>query len=247
MQSYRLSLALLAVVLLAACQRQNEVQLTLIAQNATLQSEIEAVRQTATVDADRLQITVEYMGTRVGQAEENRAQLQATLSARGIDSSGVSGVPPQVNTAFPVPGATTENLAPAATPLAEQTLATAEITQPALVNFQMAPAVGSDDCAVNPTSNFSPSDAEIYIVATGVNIPAGTNIAARFSVGGQEINHDFTPDFAIDDACIWFFIDQADVEFRAGTWSVELELNGAPASPPIPFTITGGEAMTEGG
>jgi hypothetical protein len=146
-----------------------------------------------------------------------------------------------------VPGATTENLAPAATPLPDQTLATAEITQPALVNFQMAPVVGSDDCAVNPTSDFSTSDAEIYIVATGVNIPAGTNIAARFSVGGQEINHDFTPDFAIDGACIWFFIDQADVEFRAGTWSVELELNGAPASPPIPFTITGGEAMTEGG
>jgi hypothetical protein len=244
---YRPVILLLVLCILSACQRQNEIQLTLIAQNATLQSEIVAVRETASVEAERLQITVDYVNTLVGRAEGDRIQMQATLVSRGTDPASIANIAPQFNTPFPVPGTPGANVTP--TPLPEAALATQEVvTGPSLVNYMMAPGVGSDDCALNPTTNFTTDTAEIYVVATGMNIPAGTNIAARFSVGGQEIRHDFTPEFDINGACIWFFIDQNDLEFRPGTWSVELDLNNAPVSPPIPFTITGvEEAPVEGG
>jgi hypothetical protein len=246
--NYRMILILLAALVLAACQRQNEIQLTLIAQNATLQSEIEAVRQTATVDAERLQITVAYAGTLVGRAEEQRAQLQATLVARGADPASLGNVQVPLNTPFPMPGGTPDPANAAVPTIAGDVVVTPEApAQPALTNVVMASGVGSDDCALNPTNNFVSSIGEIYVVATGENITAGTNIAARFSVAGTEIRHDFTPDFDIDGACIWFFIDEADLEFRPGTWSVTLELNGVSATSPIPFTITGDEAAVESG
>ena len=245
MVKYRPVILLLVLCILSACQRQNEIQLTLIAQNATLQSEIVAVRETASVEAERLQITVDYVNTLVGRAEGDRIQMQATLVSRGTDPASIANIAPQFNTPFPVPGTPAGNVP--ATPVPEAALATQEVTGPTLVNYTMAPGVGSDDCALNPTSSFTTDTAEIYVVATGMNITAGTNIAARFSVGGQEIRHDFTPDFDINGACIWFFIDQNDLTFQAGTWSVLLELNSTAVTPPIPFTITGEEAMTDGG
>jgi hypothetical protein len=243
---YRPFILLLVLCILSACQRQNEIQLTLIAQNATLQSEIGAVRQTATVEAERLQITVDYMSTLVGRVNGDTIQMQATLVSRGTDPASISNIAPQFNTPFPVPGTPGGNV-PAVTPSPDQFLSTEEVTGPALVDYMMAPGVGSDDCALNPTSSFTTVTAEIYIVATGMNITTGTNIAARFSVGGQEIRHDFTPDFDINGACIWFFIDQNDLAFSPGTWSVVLELNGTAVTPPIPFTITGEAASVEGG
>lgn len=233
MRTYHPGLMLLTLLLLAACQRQNEVELTLVAQKVSLETQIAAVRETATVDAERLQITVEYMGTLVGRAEEQRIQLQATLIARGTQPA----IPNNGNAPLATPVTTLDN--DAATPALAGVTATSEAPgQPSLQNIVMAPGVGSDDCASNATNAFSLSTAEIYVVATGVNIAAGSNIAARFSVAGQEIRHDFTPDFDIDGSCIWFFIDQADLEFRSGNWSVQLELDGAPASPPVAFTIT---------
>lgn len=246
MLKYRPFILLLVLFILAACQRQNEIQLTLIAQNATLQSEIGAVRETATVEAERLQITVDYMNTLVSRAEGDRVQMQATLVSRGTDPASIANIAPQFNTPFPAPGTPAGDV-PVVSPSPQDAAVTQEITNPALVNYMMAPGVGSDDCALNPTSSFTTDTAEIYVIATGMNIPSGTNIAARFSVGGQEIRHDFTPDFDINGNCIWFFIDQTDLTFQPGTWSVVLELNGTAVTPPIPFSITGSESMTEGG
>ena len=229
---------LLASVLIAGCQRQNEVELTLVAQKISLETQIGAIRETATVDAERLQITVDYMGTLVGRAEEQRSQLQATLVARGVDPSSIGAADSQLTTPFPTPDSGVVNNVPGATQPILTLEPTPEITIPSLQNITMAPGVGSDDCAVNPTSSFSVDTPEIYVVATGVNITAGTNVAARFAIAGQEIRHDFTPDFDIDGNCLWFFIDQNDLAFTAGTWSVLLELNGTAASSPIPFTIT---------
>lgn len=246
MGKYPLIVLLLATCLLAACQRQNEIQLTLIAQNATLQAEIGNVRETATVDAERLQITVDYVSTLAGRAQEDRVQLQATLVSRGTEPASIESAASQLNTPFPPPNGDNPDGFVPTPPAADSTEAVAPTpSQPALVDLMMAPGVGSDDCALSPTTSFTTDTAEIYVVATGVNISPGTNIAASFSVAGQEIRYDFTPDFAIDGACLWFFIDQTDLEFRPGTWSVQLELNGAPASPPIPFTITGEDTTAD--
>jgi hypothetical protein len=214
-------------LVLAGCQRQNEVELTLVAQNISLETQIAEVRQTATVDAERLQITLEYMGTLVGRAEGQQALIQATQVARVTQGSLPLATPFM-----------TVDAASLTTPQDQALITpTPNSGQPGLTDVVMAPGVGSNDCALNPTSAFSTSTEEIYVVATGVNIPAGTNIAARFSIAGQEIRHEFTPDFAIDGNCLWFFIDQNDLIFTAGTWSVTLELNNVAVTSPIAFTI----------
>ena len=236
---YRNILIVLIALIVTACQRQNEVELTLVAQNLSLETQIAAIRETATVDSERLQITVDYMATLVGRVEEQRFQMEATLSARNIPADGNLNTP--LTTPFPTPGGPIENTVEGtpATPLPEQAATPTEApTQPTLQNIVMSASVGSDDCANGVTSSFTTATSEIYVVANAINIPAGTNIAARFSVAGQEIRHDFTPDFNIDNNCVWFFIDQTDLTFQAGNWSVQLELNGTPAGEVVPFTIT---------
>ena len=231
---------LLISIVIVGCQRQNEVELTLVAQKISLETQIAAVRSTATVDAERLQITVEYMGTLVGRAEAQQSQLQATLVARGSDPSGIGADASQFNTPFPTPdnGAINNNPAATQVPLAATLEPTLIPDVPTLQDIVMSPGVGNDDCASNPTDTFTIGTPEIYVVATGINITAGTNVAARFAIAGQEIRHDFTPDFDINGNCIWFFIDENDLPFVAGAWSVQLELNGTSASGLIPFTIT---------
>lgn len=241
MTHYRNVLIILIALVVTACQRQNEVELTLVAQNLSLETQIAAIRETATVDAERIQITVDYMGTLVGRVEEQRFQMEATLSARNIPADGNLNNADPLTTPFPTPGGPVENTVEGtpATPLPEQAVTPTEVaTEPMLQNIVMSSSVGSDDCANGVTSSFTTDTVEIYVVANAINIPAGTNIAARFSVAGQEIRHDFTPDFNIDNNCVWFFIDQTDLTFQAGNWSVQLELNGEPVGGVVPFTIT---------
>ena len=236
---YRRSLLFtLILILISACQRQNEVELTLVAQKLSLETQIAEIRQTATVDSERLQITVEYMGTLVSRAEQQRFELQATQLARDPNAANDASANQQFTTPFPTPGETVINN-DNFTPTPEQSETITEVPGvPALQNIVMAASVGNDDCAAQVTSTFTTSTPEIYVVATAMSITPGTNIAARFSIGGQEIRHDFTPDFEINGNCVWFFIDQNDLEFRPGNWSVQLELNGTPASTPVAFTIT---------
>ncbi|RMG83880.1 MAG: hypothetical protein D6712_12385, partial [Chloroflexi bacterium] len=60
----------------------------------------------------------------------------------------------------------------------------------------------------------------------------------RWQYQGEEVvRFDFVPDFNIDGACIWFFIEPADAPFNPGTWSVVLDINDSPAIPPLTFVI----------
>lgn len=241
-----LALGLLAA-LVAACIPQNEVELTLVAQNVSLNTQIAAVRQTATIEADRLQVTVEYMNTLVAQAQEQRSQLQATLIARGADPAAIGvNITPLAPQPSPLPPADAVSAvvvpppAPGDVPVTPFGGAGAPVTNtaPALANIVMATGVGQDDCAVGVTSVFSTTSERIYVVATAYNIQPGTLILSRwFQEGRQVVTHDFTPDFPINDACIWFFIDQTDVPFTPGNWAVDLEINGAVVGPSTRFTI----------
>lgn len=229
---------MLVMLLATACQRQNEVELTLVAQKVSLETQIAEVRQTATVDSERLQITVEYMGTLVSRVEQQRFELQATQMERTqLPASDSAAQQAPIITPFPPPDGTinpdTETQINE-TPVPEVTVDNV----PMLQDIVMAASVANNDCAATVTNSFTISSQQIYVVATANNITPGTEIAARFAIAGQEIRHDFTPDFEINGNCVWFYIDQSEVEFRAGNWSVQLELNGAPAGAAIPFTIT---------
>jgi hypothetical protein len=186
----------------------------------------------------------------MAQAQEQRGQLQATLIARGADPAAVGANITPVAPVTPLPdaaadaasttgGAVVPTSAPGDVPI---TPPGADLTPtsgaPALANIVTAANVGSDDCAAGVTSTFSASSDRIYVVATAFNIPPGTSIVSRWFQNGQQvISHDFTPDFDINDACIWFFIDQTDVAFTPGSWSVDLEINGVVTGPSTTFTI----------
>ncbi|MBZ0290971.1 MAG: hypothetical protein K8L99_00240 [Anaerolineae bacterium] len=244
---------LLAVTLLvSACARQNEVELSLVSTNVVLRTEIAQIQDTATVAADRLQITVEYAATLVAQSQAQNGELRATLVSGGSDPNALDDINAQVVTPLPTtdtipnigvtpfPTPPTGGSDPETDPGAGA--ATAEVTEetsaPTLTNIVMARSVGSDDCAQDVTSSFTTSDDEIYVVATALNITPGTTISAQYNIGSETIQHNFTPDFAINQNCIWFFTDQTDVAFTTGTWNVTLSINGTPVSQPVQFTIS---------
>ncbi|MDQ7025228.1 MAG: hypothetical protein Q9P01_17970 [Anaerolineae bacterium] len=126
-----------------------------------------------------------------------------------------------------------------ASPIATQAPFIVDINVPYLENAVLATGVGADDCALGVTSQFSTSSLEIYIVAEAVNVPAGSVIESRWFSGSNPVGpiYNFTTDFDIDRACIWFFVDPTDFEFTAGQYSVDLLLNGQAATPRLSFSI----------
>ncbi len=256
MIKYGLTITLAALIfVLGACARQNEVELSLVSTNVVLRTEIAQVRETATVDADRLQITLEYVGTLVSQTDQQGGQLRATLISRGTEPSVLEGMDANLITPLPtidagvgqeggivistpVQDAAANNGAnPNVTPFSatEEAVSAA----PALTNIVMASGVNNNDCAQSVVTTFTVNDAEIYVVATAENIEPGMTITARYQIGGNEVVHDFTPDFSINGNCIWFYTDQTETEFTPGNWNVQLDIDGQPAGQPVPFSISG--------
>jgi hypothetical protein len=265
------TILLASVFALSACQffAPGAGEQTLAAQNAALQTEIAAIRATATVEADRLMITLEHAQTAIRSVNEQTGELAATLVAAGTPADAINlavitpqfvpptlppdGAPPPPAAGQPLllttiqfptavgalPGGDGALLTSPPAPLA-----TPEADAASLTNIVAAPAVGADDCALNPATAFTTANNEIYIVATANNIEAGTVISTNWIANGQPIvEYDWTPDFAIEGACIWFFIDQSEVEFVPGNWQVQYAIDGVPSGSPVVFTIEGAAAQ----
>ena len=98
-----------------------------------------------------------------------------------------------------------------------------------LTDLQLGTSIGADDCVDTPQSDFSGSGANaIYISAIARNKPPGVTLQSIWSHSGDErVRFDYTPDFHIQEYCVWFFIDPSDTEFTTGDWQVELTVNGA--------------------
>jgi hypothetical protein len=233
--------------LLAACSGASTVEQTLVAENQLLSTQIADTRSTATVGADRLLITLEHAQTDVRHVDNQYLNLVATLVERGTPIEAIGGITPLAATAAPVaqptavsaPAASEEvsaqdNVpAPTAAPVATVTVA----GPPRLSNIVTAEGIDENDCAVNPTSTFNTNTAEIYVVAVAAGFQPGTTfVTSRWRQEGTEVvTFDFNPEFT--EGCLWFFIDQTDIVFTPGNWSVELEINGGLVGAPLPFTI----------
>lgn len=231
-------LVILLGVLVGACSGANDVERTLVAQQELLGTSIADLKLTATAETDQMMITIEHAQTEVRSVNSVGTVLAATLVARGINPDAISGNAPLFITPTPTPGPTS---APQPLTTAEAGSPPAPTTQAAtLSNIVMAENVGPDDCAVNPSAQFSTTSEHIYVVGTAHNITPGMTISSVWQQGGvEQVKFDFTPDFPINGACIWFFIDQSDVSFTPGAWSVSLQINGQATSPPIVFNIVG--------
>lgn len=240
----QLLLSIIALFLASCAGAGGDVQLTLVSQNVELSTQIADLRSTATYEADRLQITIEYIETAIPAATLQNQVLSLTLQASGINPLNVTPGAP-IPTQLPAVQNPTNTTAQALVTPGAGTTVDAELitpasqTTPQLYNIVLAEGVGSNDCALASQFSFSSATSQIYVVATAANIPSGTLLASRwFNEGTQVVLHDFAPDFNIEQNCIWFYIDQADTVFTPGNWSVQLEINGSPAGSPVPFTIT---------
>ena len=242
----------IAAAAISGC-RSTGPELTATAVYERAITQLESLRTTATVVRARMKTTLEYAGTRVGQAVEARAFLQFSLENLGTDSAFIEAniqaivdapiTETQPPPARPAPGdstATTSLDAPAAVPIANATprpAATAD-QRPRLENIVLATGVGRDDCALDANPRFTPESTEIYIVADAYNIARGATIASSWKRQGAEVaRFSFQPENAINGNCIWFFIDQTDAAFTIGAWSVEIFVDGASVTSPLAFQI----------
>ncbi|MCL4253594.1 MAG: hypothetical protein KJ043_07440 [Anaerolineae bacterium] len=257
---------LILIFILAACGADGASQQTMVAYNTLASTQRASFYITATVDAERGRITLDAIQDRIDRALDQRQFMLSTLEARGFDVSQLprpttptpapqsptpADLPPADVT--PLVGDTPLPTAVIITPLA--VTPTAFVVQgPAQPTFAnnnvplansplrdvvMARDVGNDDCAVGVTNTFSVNSAEIYIVARAVGVQSGTRLSSVWqkSDGTTLVQFDFTPDFDIEDACIWFFAAPEDFPFEAGSYTVTLTVNSQPASNPVPFTI----------
>ncbi len=245
-------------------------EMTLQTRNDELSTQIFDLRSTATVEVDRMMITVEHAQTEVNSVLDDRGGMRATSIAQGTEAGffdvnipqganlpqGVTpeGLLPQDALADPAaappvtpPGAAPVNPnaaggggAPAATP--------PPATGARLTNPTLTTTVGTDDCATSSQVSFDEGTPEIYIVANAVEFPAGTTVTTTWTREGEVIDtYDYTYDFSIDNACIWSFIDQTDYAFTPGQWAVQLQVNGGAGISPVAFSVTGqAPAQAEG-
>ncbi|PJF24906.1 MAG: hypothetical protein CUN53_15465, partial [Phototrophicales bacterium] len=103
-----------------------------------------------------------------------------------------------------------------------------DTTQTTLTTVQVSSSVGADDCAVNPTTNFSSAASRIYVSARAFNLsPANTVTSRWFYAGMQRVSYDWSPSSRVNDACIWFYITPEAVAFSPGAWSVDLLIDGS--------------------
>jgi hypothetical protein len=231
-------------------------------QNQQAQTQIAAVRATATVNADRMMITLENAQTAVGNIDLQSTRIASTLIAQGMtfvdaniitQDAPIQAAPPTdaipqianpllTQSAPVVSGSGSASgdtslipITPTTPPVQQdqQAQSTPVDTSGAyLSSIVMTNRVGSNDC---PVGNVT----DIYVTAIANNVPANSTLEADFSLGGQMIqSYSWTPDFDIRGACIWFHMPSSDVEFTPGNWSVTLTINGAPAGS-ANFSIAG--------
>jgi hypothetical protein len=138
-------------------------------------------------------------------------------------------------------GATLQALpTPTALAGAPVTGATPDPNAPTVTDIVVAARVGANDCAINPSSSFTLGVANLYVVGTARNITPGTRLTSRWTRDGVEVAfYEWTPDFAINGACVWFHVPGAQVALAAGSWTVQMTVNGVSIGTPIAFTITG--------
>lgn len=237
----------LLCALLASCApaREPAVELTAAAQNATLSTEVANARASATYGADQRAATQVAASDVISRARGRQNSMISTLEALDIPRPDVRQITPAVlptsliqNTPTPdtlAAGGVTlaaptqdPNTTPTFTPAPTDIPPTQDPNAPRIANLMTAPAVGRDDCAQNPTTSFRTTTSQIYVVMLAYNLSPGNVVASRWFKDGQAMAfYEFSPNFTVNGACIWFFVDQTDFTFEAGAnYEIVLSVNG---------------------
>lgn len=239
------------MLVLSACGASEQDRL-LMTQHAQAGTQVVVLASTATRQSARAQTTLDYSATQASLVATQSQFLQATLVQRGFSQESLNALrqsfavqvlpsaTPEANQTPNTPIVTPLS-APMVTPLSAPNITAVPDNAPRLENAGTALKVGTNDCALDNTQIFSPSTPAIYVVATAINVPANTRLSSRWLFRNELVaTFDFTPNFDIQRACIWFFATPEDFAFATGEWSVALDINGVQATPNVNFTITGG-------
>lgn len=249
------SIVIISTALPGCGPSEDQVRATLEQQAA--HTMVSNLRASATVSRARMQITLDFVGTRVMQAEQAGSFLRANLIALGTEGAYIDAglgrlqlapspsPPPTSATDAGVPdfaiatapaGADSR---PIVTPPTTAPVSPDDI--PRLDEIVLASGVGRDDCAIDINPVFTPRSEVIYVVARAFNIPSGARLSSSWQRQGAEVvRHTFQTEFPIHDNCVWFFIDQSDTPFTAGNWSVDIRLDDEPLMPVLPFQVVDG-------
>jgi hypothetical protein len=241
-------------------------------ENRAYSTQIAEIRATATFVGDQFLATQQAAETAVRSVDLQSTRIASTLVARGtplVDASAITPIPPtplpigamleggsagdnavnpQLVTPMVTPGGSARGSIPVGPTPAFTDLPQSAPTPLPPINSSGQAASGdagivTDDCPVSPTSSFTAAATTIYVTAIARSLPAGSTVTSRWLFGGvEQVSYDWTPDFDIDGACIWFFITPEAVAFSPGAWSVELLLNGASVGSNT-FTIAGADGM----
>lgn len=247
------SLLLIILLIISACGTSTE-ELTLVADHEIANTQMADIRASATVVRARMQITLDFAGTRAIEVEQHGQFLRSTLVSLGTESVFInSNLPlpgnfptftPQPTSPINVPATrapqpqATEGLNAEGTPIQVTPPPTDESTQPRLDNIVLSTGVNDNDCAIDTNPRFTPASTAIYVVATAYNVPTNATISSVWLSNGTEVAlFSFVTENEINGNCIWFFIDQSDAEFVVGSWSVELKIDDVSVATPIPFQI----------
>ena len=219
-----------------------------------IQTEGSELAATGTVARARMQTTLDFVGTRVSQVEQAALILKDALIDLGTESAfieaNLQGLQKPANPAGL--GEPPNDAIAAATPPSQRVRADdypLVITRPSpqtstpdasprLDDIVLASGVDARDCAIDRNPVFRPGSPAIYVVARAFHIPANATLSATWTRQGVEVVlHSFSPDYAIHDNCIWFFIDPSDTPFLAGSWSVRISFGDQPLMSALPFQI----------
>ena len=219
-------------------------------------TEIATLRLTATFEIDRLMATQEGLQTAVREVESQNTRTAVTLIALGttvVDTSGITPlaplptVPPGAADSGPVlitPGASSRgsiDSAAEATPVpTAQSVIAAPAGGPAVLSVTLSEAVGADDCAAGSSTSFASTTGGIYAVLRVTGLTAQNAVTYRWQREGIEVWVDsWSPSANVEDACIWYYLTPAEVEFTAGDWSIWVAIDDQGAGAPVAFTISG--------
>lgn len=115
---------------------------------------------------------------------------------------------------------------------------TLDPNRPTVSNPQLATSPGDDDCGSGVSRQFTTNTTEIYLTIFVHQSQPNTLFETRWFREDELVGVvGFTPDFAINEACIWLFADQTDFAFEAGNYSVIMDANGQPITDELSFTI----------
>lgn len=247
---------------LSACgSRDPELEGSIVAQHATLSTEIANRRQTATLGAEQIRVTSEALSTQIRGATDRQQAIVRTLEGVGVMVIGLDLITPAVQAVTPRPGeqnienssasggitliAPTSAAAQAqSTPIVTATtrVNTPPTTNPAAPNLSqvsVSSSVGSNDCATGAASQFSTSTPQLYAVGIANNFPAGISVTFNWLRGQELVYSDsFTWELAVDDVCIWYFVTSEDFAFLSGNYTVTFESDGSPIAPSVNFVLT---------